>query len=98
MNQFKDFNIITEEKGFVGDKIKMDRILNREIVVIDYRIENSKFKQGDKCLYLQIKIGEIYHVVFTSAAILMRNIQKIPKENFPFTATIVKENDRFEFK
>ena len=97
MIKFKDFGIKTEIQSFVGDKIKMDRILNRVITVLAYRIENSKYEGKGKRLDLQIKIGDITHVVFTGSVVLMDQIQKVPKDSFPFETTVVKENERFEF-
>jgi len=99
MKRFKDFGIEQSAKGFTGDKVKMAKILNREIKVHDFRIEDSKFNQGNnkKCLHLQIVVGETKHVVFTGSNALMETIQKIPKQEFPFLTTIVEENERFEF-
>lgn len=102
MKQFKDFNIEKPVKMFSGDKIKMSKILNREIIIHDYKIEptkieNNKTKGTGKCLYLQIAIGEVMHVVFTGATKLMETIAKIPKTELPFSTTIVEENERFEF-
>jgi hypothetical protein len=95
MKQFKEFGIKPESQIFTGDKIKMERILNREIKVMDYRIEDSKY-QG-KCLHMQIEIGETRHVVFTGSGVLIEMIERVPKMDFPFITTIVKENERFEF-
>lgn len=98
MKQFKDFGIKPALRSLTGDKIKMERILNREITVYDYRIEDSKFnKNNSKCLYMQIGIGDTKHVVFTGSTVLLELIQQVPKSEFPFTTTIVKENERFEF-
>lgn len=99
MKSFKEFGIKSVSQSLQGDKIKMDRILNREIVIHDYRIEDSKFNQqrGSKCLYIQISISGTKHVVFTGSINLMECIQQVPKEDFPFITTIVKENDRYEF-
>jgi len=98
MKQFKDFGIKAEVHNFTGDKIKMSKILNREISVLDYRIEDSKYgNNNSKCLYMQIEIGVTKHVVFTGSTILIQMIQKIPKGEFPFKTTIIKEDDRFEF-
>jgi hypothetical protein len=36
MHQFKDFGIKPKLQCFVGDKIKMNKVLNREIVVHDF--------------------------------------------------------------
>lgn len=42
MNQFSQFNIKTPERGFEGDKIKISKVLNREIIVHRFRLEDSK--------------------------------------------------------
>jgi hypothetical protein len=99
MRQFKDFGIVPEIKNFVGDKIKMDRILNKEITVIDYTIEDSilQNKPGSKCLYLQIAIKGDKHVVFSGSIFLMNMIQKVPRDDFPFQTTIVKVDGHLEF-
>jgi hypothetical protein len=99
MKQFKDFGITAAVQGFVGDKIKMERILNREVMVCGYKIEVSRFteKGNGKCLHMQIGIGEQKYVVFTGSKVLMDTIDKIPKYEFPFKTTIIKINDHFEF-
>lgn len=95
MNNFKELGIKYESKSFLGDKIKVERVLNKEITVYDYKIEPSKFK--GLCLHLQIQKDGIYHVIFTSSGALREMIQQISPEKFPFKTTIVKENGHFEF-
>ncbi len=97
MNKFKDFEIKAELSTFTGDKIKIDRILNAEISVLAYKIEDSKVKPGTKLLILQIEKLKTKHVVFTGSTILLQMIKKVPKDNFPFTTTIIKENEHLEF-
>jgi hypothetical protein len=100
MKSFSQFNIQAPSRGFEGEKVKMNKILNREIVVHDFRIEDSKvFKEkgSGKCLQLQISFSNEKHVVFTSASGLIEVIQQIPANGFPFTTTIVEENDRYIF-
>jgi hypothetical protein len=100
MKAFSQFNIQAPSKGFEGDKIKMSRILNREIVVHDYKIEDSKvFKEkgSGKCLQMQISFNNNKHVIFTSASGLIEVIQQVPDNGFPFTTTIIPENDRYIF-
>ena len=98
MKSFKEFGIKHELQSFVGDKIKISKILNREIVVIDFKIEDSKYgNTGSKCLYMQIELNNQKHVVFTGSKPLMETIQRVPKPEFPFKATIVKENEWYEF-
>jgi len=100
MNNFNQFNIQAPSKGFEGDKIKISRILNREIIVHDFKIEDSKvFKEkgSGKCLQLQISFNNNKHVIFTSASGLIEVIQQIPENGFPFTTTIIPDNDRYIF-
>jgi len=100
MNKFSQFNINTTSKGFEGDKIKMAKILGREIIVHDFKIEDSKcFKDRGtgKCLHLQISMNNEKYIVFTGSCGLIEAIIQISKEDFPFTTMIIKENDRFKF-
>lgn len=97
MNAFKDFQITTSRAAFTGDKIKIDRILNREIVVADFKIEKSKYEGKGKCLHLQIELNKTKHVVFTGSNGLIDQIEKVPRDKLPFKTTIIKENERFEF-
>lgn len=99
MHSFKDLGIKATSKSFEGDKIKIDRIQNKEIVVEAYKIEASKFKEkgNGKCLYMQITIDGTKRVLFTGSTNLMEMIEQVPADKFPFKTTIVKENERFEF-
>lgn len=99
MHSFKDFGIKPQVKCFEGDKIKIDRILNKQILVEEYKIDESKFKDKGtgKLLTLQIFTDNSKRVLFTGSSTLIEMIQKVPKDKFPFMTTIVKENERFEF-
>ena len=97
MNQFNSFGIKPKLSTFTGDKIKIERILNTEIKVIDYKIEESKVKKDTKLLTMQIEKSGVKHIVFTGSTILMQMIQEVKKEDFPFTTKIVKEFEHLEF-
>lgn len=100
MNIFNSFNITVTARGFEGDKIKMSKILNREIEVHDFKIEPSKVFQDrgtGQCLHLQIAINGDKHIVFTSATALIEAIQKVPKDGFPFKTVIKQDGERFLF-
>ncbi len=87
-----------QSKSFEGDKIKIDRILNKQITVEAYKIEVSKYDKGTgKCLYIQVLVDGSKRVLFTGSANLMDMINQVPKDKFPFKTTIIKENERFEF-
>lgn len=99
MNQFKDFGI-SIEAPFSGDKIKITKVLNRPIIVKNYKVDESKYERSnnDKCLCLQIEIDNENHILFSGSRILISQILKVDKSNLPFTATIVKEGEHFEFR
>jgi hypothetical protein len=97
MRDFKEFGImpVADDELFVGDKIKIERILNRKITVHKHEITDSKFK--GKCLTIQISLGEEKRIIFTGSMSLIDMLGKVPQEGFPFSTIIVKENERFQF-
>lgn len=97
MNQFKSFGITPKLSTFTGDKIKIERILNTEIQVLAYKIDESKVKKDTKLLTIQIEKSGIKHIIFTGSTILQQMIEAVPKDKFPFTTTIVKESEHLEF-
>lgn len=102
MIRFKDLNIEYTAKSFEGEKISMDRVLNQEITIVDFKIQDSKIpgfleRGAEKCLYLQIRYKGELRVIFTGGSALIEVIQKVPQKEFPFITTIIKENKRFLF-
>jgi len=95
MKKFSDFGIKTNVNAFKGEKIKMERVLNREIVIHDYTISPSNF-EGDR-LTLQIEVSNEMRVVFTGSKVLIDTIKQVPRSELPFTTTIIRENEYFEF-
>lgn len=97
MNNFKDFNIKPKPNSFAGDKIQVQKILNVAIKIIAFKIDPSKQKAGTDCLTLQIeKAGEL-RIVFTGSRVLMDQIRQVPENKFPFTTTIKRDNEYYEF-
>jgi hypothetical protein len=96
MKSFKELGITAQTEIFIGKKRAVDEILNIPIQVHKFKIEPSK-KNSGLCLHLQIKIGETYHVVFTSGSYLMECIKQVPETDFPFTTTIITNDRRYEF-
>jgi hypothetical protein len=102
MNRFSQFDIKPPERVLEGDKIKISRILNREVVVHRYRLTDSKVKSfqekgSGKCLQLQVSFNNEMHVVFTSGRALIETIEQIPEDKFPFATTIIDDNGMFKF-
>lgn len=72
-----------------GDKKRLDEILNKEILVVDFRITNSKKKPEGKCLQIQFVLNNQVCVAFTGSVVLIDQIQSA-RDKMPFRGTIVK--------
>lgn len=99
VKKFSDFGITHDavnNKTFKGDKIKPARLINRLIRIHFYEIRPSTKQEGTMCLYLQLSINNEFYVAFTSAKLLMDDIQKVPE--FPFDVTIIIENEFYKFR
>lgn len=95
MNNFKDFGIKAKSETFVGDKKKMSKLLNTEIIVLKHKIGPSKY-EGFR-LDLQIKINDVLMVTWTSSEYLIQMIKDIPDDGFPFKTVIKEINEHYEF-
>lgn len=94
MNRWVDLNIpLPERKNFIGEKISMSKILNKDVEIIDYKIEDSKKCEGGKCLTLQLRFAGENLVLFTGARFLIKQIEKVEKNNLPVVVCIVKQED-----
>ena len=92
----KRFNEFAKEaRPLEGVKIKMDDVVNREILVKDFKIRDSRFEKKDceKCLTIQFEIGGVLHVLFTGSNVLIDQIEKY-KQEIPFITTL-KKIDRY---
>ena len=99
MRQFKELGIKPKHQNFTGEKINISRVFNKEIIIHEYRIVDSKYqKNTEKCMHLQIEIDNQMRVLFTGSGVLMDTITKVSPEDFPFAATIEKVGEHFEFR
>lgn len=97
MKKFADFS--EENKTFSEPAIRIDDILDKPIIVWDYYIWKSHFKdsQDKQRLTLQIEVDGEKRVVFTKSEILIRQIEKYAKE-LPFEAKIIKPKRYYTFQ
>jgi len=98
MKSFSDLGI-QQSSRLIGEKIKINKVLNREIIIHKAKIEQSKYpkNKSGKCLYLQIELEEEKHVIFTGSDVLIETIQQVDEQDYPFTATIIKSGEYFQF-
>ena len=97
MKKFSDF--ATDDGVLTGDKLKLDDVLGKEIIVKGYKISDSKYgKSGEdkKVLTLQFGLEGIDYIIFTGSKVLMDQIEKY-KDEIPFMTKIEKINTFYSF-
>lgn len=91
MTEYKKFSeFAEEEKPLEGSKVKLDDILNKEVLITGFKVSESKFKQ-EKYLTIQFLEDKIVHVTFTGSGVLINQLTKYA-EHIPFLSTIRKIN------
>jgi len=95
MKKFSDFS---KENVLDGEKMGIDNILNKEILILGYSIKNSRYSDNGngKYLTLQIEKESKKYVIFTGSEVLIDQIEKYNSE-IPFLTTIRKINKYYSF-
>lgn len=96
MSQKKFSEFCQEIQPLDGDKVKIESIINQEILITGYRITKSKQSEDGKCLMLQFEIDENKNIIFTGSNVLINQIEKYNSE-IPFLTTIRKINRYYIF-
>lgn len=91
--RFADF--AQEAAPLDGDKIKIDHVLDKEVLVIGFSIRKSRYEKNrsGKCLLLQVDMNGEHRLLITGSDVLIEQMEKYG-EQIPFLATI-KKIDRF---
>lgn len=97
MKQFSDF-AIESKRCFIGPKVAIEDILEKEIIVEHFSISDSNKKPGTECLTIQVFIDDRQQVIFTGSTFLMHSLRNLQESDFPFKAKIIRINRHFEFR
>lgn len=99
MKLFSELGIKIDSAPMSGEKIKINRVVNKEIEVVDYELNESKYNETAhrKCLKLQIRYEGDLRVIFTGSNMLIQAIQQIDKSMIPFKTVIVERNGFYQF-
>ena len=89
-------NFAKDKLPMPGKKKRLDEILNREILITDFRITKSKRKEGTDCLQIQFVLDDDVFVAFTGSSVLSDQIQAA-RENIPFKGTVVRIDKYYSF-
>lgn len=91
--RFGDF---AEEQSFEGEKLRLDEILNQEILITGYKIKDSHQRKGTQYLTIHFEVNEVQHVTFTGSVVLMDQLKKY-ESHLPFLTVIKKINRHYTF-
>lgn len=91
--RFGDF---AEEEVFDGEKLRLDEILNKEILVTGFRIKDSHQKKGTQYLTIHFEMEGRQHITFTGSTVLMDQLKKYAT-HIPFISVIKKINRHYTF-
>ena len=98
LNNVESFADFAESRPLEGDKVKIANILNKEIIVTNYRVQNSKQKKDTKCVTIQFVypgFDEPY-VVFTGSTVLQRQLEEY-EHKLPFRAIVKQISNYYTF-
>ena len=77
-------------------KKRLEEILNKKIVLLDFRITKSNKRENSECLQIQFLDDGDVHVLFTGSGVLIDQIQSI-KDKLPLKTTVVKIDKYYSF-
>lgn len=99
MKSFKELNIKPTKQQFVGDKIKIMKVLNTEIIVRSFKVDKSQYPKAkaEHVMTLQITHQDENKIIFTGSNVLIDQIKQVPEDAFPFKTTIIKNGEHYEF-
>ena len=95
----ENFSDFAKNIAFKGDKLRLEEILDKEIIVYRYRVGESKYnrqKEDSHYLKLQIKYDTKYRVVFTGSKVLLNQIKQY-ESHLPFRTKIIKSGNYYSF-
>jgi len=88
-HHFSDFADIRPQ--FEGEKKKITEILNKEILILNFRVGNSKYKDK-KYLTLHFELDSEKYIVFSGSDVLMEQAQEYAEQMPYYTAIVQRGN------
>jgi len=100
MNKFADFADTSQSPIMDGKKVPLTDILDKEIVVLNYRVKNTKYTdaKNPECLTVQFSFNEAdnHCVFFSGSSVLMGQLERY-KDKLPFSTVIKRVGKYFTF-
>lgn len=84
-----------DEQPLDGEKVKLDHLLNKEIIVCKFKIRKSKYDKSPNCATVQFyePTNKVKRIFFTGSNVLVDLLDKY-KDKVPFK-TVIKKIDRY---
>jgi len=94
MGEYPKFSDFAEEQEvFDGDKKRIDDVLNKDILIINFKVKDSKKRENSLYATIHIKIDGSNYIIFSGSIVLIDQLEKY-KNNLPFY-TAIKKIDRY---
>lgn len=90
------FDDFAEEEAFDGDKLRLDDLQNKEILITGYKIKDSHQKKDSQYLTIHFELDNKKYITFTGSIVLMDQLKKY-ESHIPFYSTIKKINRHYTF-
>jgi hypothetical protein len=96
VEEYPHFSDFAEEEPLEGNKMKLEDLLNKEVLVIGFKIKDSIQKKNTLYVTIQFRLGDETFITFTGSQVIMDQLGKY-KEHLPFYATVKKINRYYTF-
>lgn len=97
MKSFKDLGINVINDSLTGEKIKISKVIGKDITVLKFKVTKSKYDKCENCLTIQIEMNGEKKVFFTGSEMLRKQIEQVPESEFPFSTKIEVINETYQF-
>lgn len=91
------FAILAHDKlPMPGNKKRLEEILNKPIVILDFRLSKSNKCENSECLQIQFLCDGDVFVLFTGSVVLIDQIKSV-KDKLPLKTTVIKVDKYYSF-
>lgn len=106
--EIPSFSDYVADKTLDGDKVRIDDILNQEVVITGYNVSESKYKKGGSDICVKVQFYELSdekkarRVFFSGSVVLKNHLEeikmKLEEKGLPllFKATVKKEKNYYK--
>jgi len=95
--RFSELGVHVGVESLTGEKIKISKILDKEIMVKAFKVTESKYDKDKHCLKIQIEISGENKVIFTGSEMLRKQIEQVGEADFPFQTVIKSVEETYQF-